>query len=88
VLCDVNNPFKLIANPTANKIDEVYIIRNYLSHLSTKSERSLRQMYQDSYKLNNFRRPGDFLLSYNAKRLFQYVEAFFHSSQQMRKIIP
>jgi hypothetical protein len=87
VLCDENNPFKLIENPMAKKIDEVYVIRNYLSHLSRNSERRLRQMYQNSYNLRNFVRPGDFLLSYRARRLYQYIESFFRSSKQMRGII-
>ena len=48
VLCDVNNPFKLIDKKTCDKIKEVYIIRNYLSHLSRKSQWALRQMYEKS----------------------------------------
>lgn len=87
VLCDENNPFKLIDKETCDKIKEVYTIRNYLSHLSRKSQWALLQTYETSYNLKKFIRPGKFLLSNNAKRLVRYIESFLIASQQMRGII-
>ena len=89
VLCGDNNPFKLIPNSTAKKIDEVYVMRNYLSHYSGKSKRVLRQMYENSYKLKNFREPGDFLLAWDKGefRLVPYIKAFLDASEQMRGVI-
>lgn len=82
------NPFRLIrANPTAKRIDELYVMRNYLSHYSGKSRRALYRMYQHSWGLKNFRQPGDFLIAYSGKRLFQYIDAFTGASKQMRAII-
>jgi len=87
VLCKENNPFDLIEDQTAKKIDDIYIIRNYISHLSKKSETKLRQMYKTSYRLSKLSRPGDVLIAHNAHRFYQYIEAFFQSSRQMRGII-
>jgi hypothetical protein len=88
VLPDDVNPFRLIkTNPTAKRIDEVYVMRNYLSHYSSKAKRALRQMYKKSYNLERFREPGDFLLSYAGNRLVPYIEAFLDASKQMRGII-
>jgi hypothetical protein len=87
VLCQANNPFELIKKTNSKKIDEIYIIRNYLSHYSRKSMRALRDMYLKSHNHRNFIRPGNFLLSNNADRLVQYIKSFVDSSQQMRGII-
>jgi hypothetical protein len=88
VLPDDVNPFNFIrTNPTAKRIDELYIMRNYLSHYSSKSRRTLHKMYQDSWDLKKFREPGDFLLAYSGKRLVQYIGAFLDASEQMRRII-
>lgn len=86
-LPDNVNPFKLIrANPTAKRINEFYTMRNYLSHYSSKSRRALQKMYWDSWRLKNFRQPGEFLLAYSGKRLIQYIDAFLNASKQMRGI--
>jgi hypothetical protein len=87
VLCDVNNPFKLMNKDTYDKIREVYTIRNYLSHLSRKSRLALLQTYKKSYGLSRLVRPGEFLLSNKAERLIAYIESFLRASQQMRGII-
>ena len=88
VLPDDINPFKLIKNnPTGKRINELYIMRNYLSHYSRKSRRALQKMYQDSWGLKKFRQPGDFLISYSGKRLFEYIAAFLNASKQMRRLI-
>ena len=87
-LPDDVNPFKKVrANPTAKRINELYVMRNYLSHYSGKSRRTLHKMYRDSWGLKTFRKPGDFLISYNGKRLIQYIEALLDASEQMRGII-
>jgi hypothetical protein len=88
-LPDEVNPFNLIrTNPTAKRIDELYIMRNYLSHYSGKSRRALMKMYQQNpWRLKNFREPGDFLFAYRGKRLIQYIEALLDASEQMRGII-
>jgi len=88
VLPDDVNPFKKIrTNPTAKRIDELYVMRNYLSHYSSKSRRTLHKMYQTAWHLKKFREPGNFLLAYYGKRLFQYIDAFLDASKQMRAII-
>ena len=87
LLPDHANPFQLIKSSTAKRIDEAYLMRNYLSHYSSKSKRALRQMYKKSYNLNRFRKPGDFLLSVEGQRLVRYVKAFWDASKQMRRII-
>jgi len=82
------NPFRLISNePTAKRMDEFYIMRNYLSHYSGRSRRQLQKMYHDSWQLKRFRQPGDFLCSYSGARLIQYIEAFKDASNQMRGIV-
>lgn len=87
VLPEDVNPFKLIKPAAGKRIDELYIMRNYLSHYSSKSRRALHRMYQDSWKLRNFCQPGDFLIAYKGKRLVQYIEALLSASEQMRGII-
>ena len=87
ILPDDVNPFRLIKTPTAKKIDELCVMRNYLSHYSSKAKRALRQMYKKSYRLERFREPGDFLLSRGGGRLIPYIEALLDASQQMRGII-
>jgi hypothetical protein len=89
VLPDDVNPFRLIKeNPTGKRIDELYIMRNYLSHYSKKSRRTLMKMYQrNPWRLKNFRQPGDFLIAYRGRRLIQYIEALLYASEQMRGII-
>lgn len=88
VLPENVNPFRLIrTNPTAKRINEFYTMRNYLTHYSGKSRRTLQRMYQDSQGLKNFRQPGDFLIAHRGKRLIQYIDAFLDASKQMRGII-
>jgi hypothetical protein len=87
ILCEDNNPFALIEDVNVHSIDDLYKIRNFLSHESRMSKRALLKMYQESYHLNNFVRPGHFLLSHNARKLVQYIKAFYDASQEMRNII-
>lgn len=88
VVPDDINPFRLIKNnPTGKRINELYVMRNYLSHYSRKSRRALMKMYQSSWGLKNFRQPGDFLIAYSGKRLIQYIDALLEASEQMRGVI-
>ena len=81
------NPFRLIDKATASKIDEIFVVRNYLSHRSFAAKRSLTSMYRKNYKMKHFREPGTFLFARNAKRLVAYIEDLKKTSKQMAKII-
>ena len=81
------NPFNLIRPATEKRINELYIMRNYLSHYSGKSRRTLMKMYQNSWGLKNFCQPGDFLIAYRGKRLIKYIAALLDASEQMRGIM-
>ena len=84
ILPDVSNPFLAVTKAHAERIDEVYKIRNYLSHYSFKSRRVLRSMYTKRYKMKRFQEPGQFLLAYNARRLWGYFNAFQGASSDMK----
>ena len=83
LLPDESNPFLEVTREHAKKIDEVYTIRNYLSHYSAKSKRALQRMYNENYKKTNFSEPGQFLLAYDAKRLWTYFDTFKDTSTKM-----
>lgn len=83
ILPDDSNPFLQISRAHARKIDEVYTIRNYLSHYSAASRRALMNVYKNEYEMNNFLEPGQFVLAYNAKRLWAYFDAFERASAEM-----
>lgn len=84
LLPDHSNPFLAVTTTHAKHIDEVYSIRNYLSHYSAKAKRSLHRMYKDKYDMTNFLEPGQFLLAYKARRLWTYFEAFKGASAKMK----
>lgn len=79
-----SNPFLAVTKTQIKYINEVYKIRNYLSHYSSKSKRLLQEMYNKEYKLNSFLQPGHFLLSRNAGRLWTYFDAFEGASDRMK----
>jgi len=54
------NPFKKISNDVSKKIDELYLIRNYIAHRSDAAKQALKRMYKQTYKMR-FRLPGNFL---------------------------
>jgi hypothetical protein len=85
VLPPESNPFLVVKATSFNRIDEVYRIRNYISHYSTRSKRSLMAMYREKYNYDRFLEPGQFLLAYKAKRLWAYFDAFQKASQDMRE---
>ena len=84
ILYEDNNPFLKIKKTHCDKIDEVYKIRNYLSHYSEASKRSLRETYKSKYQMKRFLEPGQFLLAYRAKRLWAYFDAFEGASKDMK----
>jgi hypothetical protein len=61
ILPDLSNPFLNVTPHHSNKIDEVYVIRNYLSHYSHASRRSLHRVYKATYNMTRFLEPGQFL---------------------------
>jgi len=84
ILPDTENPFLQVTNAHARKIDEVYKIRNYLSHYSAYARRSLARMYNDEYHNTRFLEPGQFLLAYDGQRLWSYFDAFQGASEDMK----
>lgn len=77
------NPFLAVKSASAKRIDEVYAIRNYLSHYSAASRRTLMNIYKSEYDMSRFLEPGHFMLAYNAKRLWAYFDAFESASADM-----
>lgn len=80
---DDSNPFLAVTTTQAKRIDEVYKIRNYLAHYSKKSRASLFHVYQAEYKMTRFMEPGQFLLAYDARRLWMYFDSFASASKEM-----
>ena len=83
ILPDNSNPFLQITPAHTKKIDEVYSIRNYLSHYSAASSRALMNVYRTEYDMRRFLEPGQFVLAYNAQRLWAYFDAFEGASADM-----
>jgi hypothetical protein len=73
----------VLASNHADRIDEVYTIRNYLSHYSHASRRSLHYVYKRKYGMSRFLEPGQFLLGYGGRRLWAYFDAFEGASDDM-----
>jgi hypothetical protein len=84
ILVENSNPFLAVTTKQSARIDEVYKMRNYLSHLSGKSRRALNEMYKTSYKMQRFLEPGQFLLAYDASRLWMYFDVFEGASTSMK----
>lgn len=84
ILPDDGNPFLQVSQAHAGKIDEVNRIRNYLSHYSTASRRALMNLYRSVYQMERFLEPGQFLLAYDAGRLWHYFDAFTGASNDMK----
>jgi hypothetical protein len=57
----VVNPFTAIPRATSRKIDELIVMRNYLSHYSGRAKRALAEVYRNTYRMQRFREPGNFL---------------------------
>ncbi len=84
ILKEESNPFLSIQGENWKLIDEVYAIRNYLSHYSRKARRSLFHMYKSNHQMSRFYEPGQFLLAYNASRFDDYFRAFAGASNDMK----
>lgn len=84
ILSSGDNPFLAVTRDHSKRIDEVFTIRNYLSHLSAKSRRNLFDMYKASHRMERFYEPGQFLLAYDASRLWRYFDAFEGASTNMK----
>lgn len=83
------NIFKAILPADRNRIDEVYKIRNYLSHYSKKSKRTLFQMYKKSFNMKRFVNPGNFLLkkgNYERRRT-RFVDIYINTFGSATKAI-
>ena len=63
ILEEDSNPFKQFENGFLNRIDEVYALRNYISHKSKRSKIRLEKMYRDKHQINEFIFPGNFLVA-------------------------
>ena len=84
ILPEAANPFLKVSAAHSGKIDEVYKIRNYLSHYSKASQLALHKVYRDTYRMERFLEPGQFLLAYKAKRFWSYFDAFAGASADMK----
>ncbi len=84
VLDEDSNPFLAISSTHRKRIDEVYRLRNYLSHYSARAKRSVRALYKAEYDLDRFFEPGQFLLAHDARRLWKYFDAFEGASDDMK----
>ena len=56
------NPFENISAEARNRIDDFYVLRNYVAHRSKKSKKTLLKTYA-KYNQNQFQEVGEFLLS-------------------------
>jgi hypothetical protein len=83
VLPDGRNPFENIKDNDSKLIDDAFEVRNYLSHRSHHSRRTLSKIYKDKYRLKNFLEPGRFLVAYDGRRLLAFIEAFRSASKSM-----
>lgn len=70
-LADHCNPFKKVPHDVTGKINEFYLIRNYIAHRSDTAKQSLKRMYKHKYKMR-FRRPGNFL--FDTVEFFEFGE--------------
>jgi hypothetical protein len=84
ILPEVSNPFLSISPGNWRRIDEVYAIRNYLSHYSAKARRTLFGMYKKNHDMSRFLEPGQFLLAYEASRFHKFIDAFEGAADQMK----
>ena len=83
VLPEASNPFAKIKPDDAKRIDDAFEVRNYLSHRSHHSRRTLAKIYETNYGLKNFREPGQFLVADGGARLLAFIEAFRSASKSM-----
>lgn len=75
ILIDNQNPFLNLNKDACKRIDDYYIIRNYIAHRSNKSKKSLITMYT-RYKQDKFIEAGDFLLSIDPIKNDLHIQLF------------
>lgn len=81
-----NDPFSKA--PGRKRIDEFFLIRNYIAHRSRPAKRALRKVYQDTYYLQRFKEPGRFLLSPIRQgteeiQFGEFVQVFINTAKAM-----
>lgn len=75
ILIDNYNPFTNLDKDACKRIDDYYIVRNYIAHRSNKSKKSLNSMYS-RYQQNTFIEAGDFLLSIDPTKNDLHIQLF------------
>ena len=84
----VFNPFAVIPKAESRKIDELMIMRNYLAHYSGKAKRTLNNVYKNTYHMQRFREPGNFLWANTRRggqmRFYVYLDALHDAASAMR----
>jgi hypothetical protein len=87
ILIQSCNPFLKIPAKQGQKIDDFFIIRNYLAHRSYAARRALNNVYKNNYGLRNFVAPGSFLLAQDNEehiaRIGMYINNFKNASHHM-----
>jgi hypothetical protein len=86
ILTPENDPFSKA--PGRKRIDEFFLVRNYIAHRSRAAKRALRKVYQDTYRVKQFQEPGRFLLSPIREgaeeiRFGEFIQAFFYTANTM-----
>ncbi len=80
------NPFAAIPTEAGKRMDEFYVIRNYLAHYSISARQTLTRMYKDRYDLG-FQEPGDFFFEWDRQtkqvRFANYTNAFMTGANAM-----
>lgn len=83
------NLFSVVSRQMQIRIDEFILIRNFIAHGSNKAERALLKMYKDRWRMERFREPGDFLLSFDPKsrqrRINIYLKNFNNTVRAMMR---
>lgn len=91
ILVNKFNPFSKIPKNDARRINQFYIIRNYLAHYSERSKLSLMKVYKINYKFNNFCEPGYFLCAHDRQtkqiRLANYIDSFTNAADKMASFL-
>ena len=84
ILPDASNPFLEVTKAHSEAVDEAYKIRNYLSHYSKAGKKALMAVYKTKHGMTRFLEPGQFLLAYDANRLWKYFDGFEGASADMK----
>lgn len=86
ILTPENDPFSKA--PGRKRIDEFFLIRNYIAHRSRAAKRALDKVYQDTYHLRRFQEPGRFLLSPTREgseeiQFGEFIQVFINTANMM-----